>query len=318
MRTRSISVGQLRTFEAVARHLSFSAAAEEMALTQSAVSRQIQSLEEEVGVSLFLRHTRSVELTSAGAQLLIAVSKSLPRIDNAVRQIRQSTGRRTVWLSTFATFASSWLIPRLEDFERENPDIDIRVDTSENGLETEAAKVDLVLRYGQMQSMPSHAVRLFGEQLTPAVSPRRLESGPPLKKASDVAQFTLVETGDGHPTYSEWLTWRQWFEEHDVPMLQPKRWLYFSSGDQRVQAALAGQGIVLARLPFILESLANGELIEPLPKLRMDSPLAYWLVIGQHNVHRPEVRLFCEWLMAQGKITRQTSGEAPDPATTES
>jgi DNA-binding transcriptional LysR family regulator len=102
LRTRPISAGHLRAFEAVARHLNFRAAAEEMALTQSAVSRQIQSLEEEVGVGLFLRHTRAVELTSAGAQLLMAVSQTLPRIDGAVRQIRQSAGRRAVALTTFA------------------------------------------------------------------------------------------------------------------------------------------------------------------------------------------------------------------------
>jgi len=126
LRSRPISAGNLRAFEAVARHLNFRAAAEEMALTQSAVSRQIQALEEEVGVSLFLRHTRAVELTSAGAQLLLSVQQSLPRIDGAVRQIRQSAGRKSVSLTTFASFASMWLIPRLEAFQRDHPDIDIR------------------------------------------------------------------------------------------------------------------------------------------------------------------------------------------------
>jgi LysR family glycine cleavage system transcriptional activator len=137
LRTRPISAGHLRAFEAVARHLNFRAAAEEMALTQSAVSRQIQALEEEVGVSLFLRHTRAVELTSAGGQLLMAVSQSLPRIDNAVRQIRQSAGRRSVAITTFASFASMWLIPRLEQFQRQHPDIDIRIDATDTPLDLE-------------------------------------------------------------------------------------------------------------------------------------------------------------------------------------
>ena len=152
LRTRPISAGHLRAFEAVARHLNFRAAAEEMALTQSAVSRQIQSLEEEVGVGLFLRHTRAVELTSAGAQLLMAVSQSLPRIDGAVRQIRQSAGRRAVALTTFASFASMWLIPRLEQFQRDNPDIDIRIDATDNTLDLDVADVDLALRYGPMSA----------------------------------------------------------------------------------------------------------------------------------------------------------------------
>jgi LysR family transcriptional regulator, glycine cleavage system transcriptional activator len=314
LRTRPIAAGHLCAFEAVARHLNFRAAAEEMALTQSAVSRQIQSLEEEVGVSLFLRHTRAVELTSAGAQLLMAVSQSLPRIDNAVRQIRQSAGRRSVALTTFASFASMWLIPRMEQFQRDNPDIDIRIDATDTPLDLEIADVDLALRYGPMATMPAQAVRLFGEQLTPVASPWLLKERP-LTRPADVAHFTLIEAGDAHQTHLEWLTWRRWFDEHGLAKLQPKRWLYFNYAYQMVQAALAGQGVVLARLPLVAESLANGDLIEPLPKLRMDSPMAYWLVIGPRSAQRPEIRAFCEWLMGQSRITRETIGEVPDPDT---
>jgi DNA-binding transcriptional LysR family regulator len=315
LRTRPISAGHLRAFEAVARHLNFRAASEEMALTQSAVSRQIQSLEEEVGVALFLRHTRAVELTSAGAQLLMAVSNALPRIDSAVRQIRQSAGRRSVALTTFASFASMWLIPRLEQFQRDHPDIDIRIDASDQTLDLDVADVDLALRYGPTATMPPHAVRLFGEQLTPVASPWLLKSGPALKKQADIANFTLIEAGDAHSTHLEWLTWRRWFDEHGLPKLQPKRWLYFNYAYQMVQAALTGQGIVLARLPMIAESLANGDLYEPLPHQRMDSPMAYWLIVGPRSAQRPEIKAFCDWLMAQSKATRQAIGEVPDPDT---
>jgi len=315
LRTRPISAGHLRAFEAVARHLNFRAASEEMALTQSAVSRQIQALEEEVGVSLFLRHTRAVELTSAGAQLLMAVSQSLPRIDSAVRQIRQTAGRRSVALTTFASFASMWLIPRLEKFQRENPEIDIRIDASDATMDLEVADVDLALRYGPMGNMPPHAIRMFGEQLTPVASPWLLKSGPPLKKAQDLSQFTLIEAGDAQATHLEWLTWRRWFDERELPKLQPKSWIYFNYAYQMVQAALTGQGVVLARLPMIAESLANGDLVEPMPQHRMDSPMAYWLIVGPRSGHRPEIKAFSEWLATQSKATRQTIGEVPDPDT---
>ena len=315
LRTRPISAGHLRAFEAVARHLNFRAAAEEMALTQSAVSRQIQALEEEVGVGLFLRHTRAVELTSAGAHLLMAVSQSLPRIDGAVRQIRQSAGRRAVALTTFASFASMWLIPRLEQFQRDHPDIDIRIDASDNKLDLEVADVDLALRYGPMATMPSNAIRLFGEQLTPVVSPWLLKASEGLARPADVAQFALIEAGDAHQTHLEWLTWRRWFDEHGLAKLQPKRWLYFNYAYQMVQAALAGQGVVLARLPLVAESLANGDLVELLPKQRMDSPMAYWLIVGPRSAQRPEIKAFCDWLLAQGKATREAIGEVPDPDT---
>ncbi|MDB5947309.1 MAG: transcriptional regulator, LysR family-like protein, partial [Ramlibacter sp.] len=290
LRSRPISAGNLRAFEAVARHLNFRAASEEMALTQSAVSRQIQSLEEEVGVSLFLRHTRAVELTSAGAQLLLAVTQTLPRIDAAVRQIRQSAGRKSVSLTTFASFASMWLIPRLEQFQRDHPEIDIRIDASDTSVDLDIADVDLALRYGPVANMPASAVRLFGEQLTPVASPWLLKSNPPLKQPADLAQFALIEAGDAHRTHLEWLTWRRWFDEQQQTKLVPKRWLYFNYAYQMVQAALTGQGVVLARLPMVAESLANGDLIEPLPNLRMESPHAYWLIVGPRSAQRAEIK----------------------------
>ena len=247
LRSRPIAAGHLRAFEAVARHLNFRAAAEEMALTQSAVSRQIQSLEEEVGVPLFLRHTRAVELTSAGAQLLLAVQQSLPRIDGAVRQIRQSAGRKSVSLTTFASFASMWLIPRLEAFQRDNPEIDIRIDASDTAVDLDVADVDIALRYGPRETMMPGAVRLFGETLTPVASPWLIKSNPPIRKPADIANFTLIEAGDAHRTHLEWLTWRRWFEVNKLERAQPKRWLYFNYAYQMVQAALTGQGVVLAR-----------------------------------------------------------------------
>jgi LysR family transcriptional regulator, glycine cleavage system transcriptional activator len=315
LRSRPISAGHMRAFEAVSRHLNFRAASEELALTQSAVSRQIQALEEEVGVALFLRHTRAVELTSAGAQLLLAVSQALPRIDAAVRQIRQSAGRKSVSLTTFASFGSMWLIPRLEAFQRDNPDIDIRIDASDTAVDMEVADVDIALRYGPASAMPAHAVRMFGEQLTPVASPWLLKSGPPLTKPEDIANFALIEAGDAHRTHLEWLTWRRWFDEQHLTKLTPKRWLYFNYAYQMVQAALTGQGLVLARLPLVAESLANGDLIEVLPHQRMDSPMAYWAIVGPRSAQRPEIEAFYNWLLAQSKATRATIGEVPDPDT---
>ncbi|HEY2255913.1 MAG TPA: LysR substrate-binding domain-containing protein [Variovorax sp.] len=309
LRSRPISAGHLRAFEAVARHLNFRAAAEEMALTQSAVSRQIQSLEEEVGVSLFLRHTRAVELTDAGAQLLLAVQQSLPRVDGAVRQIRQNAGRKSVSLTTFASFASMWLIPRLEAFQRDNPEIDIRIDASDTALDMDMADVDLALRYGPQDNMPSGSLRLFGENITPVASPWLIKSNPPIKAPADIARFTLIEAGDAHRTHLEWLTWRRWFDVNKMPRAQPRRWLYFNYAYQMVQAALTGQGLVLARSSLIAESLANGDLVEVLPQHRMDSPMSYWLIIGPRSALRSEIQAFCEWLQSQAAITRETIGE---------
>ena len=163
---------------------------------------------------------------------------------------------------TFASFASMWLIPRLEQFQRDNPDIDIRIDATDHAVDLQLADVDLALRHGPVATMPPNAKRLFGEQLTPVVSPWLLKGGATLARPADVAQFTLIEAGDAYSTHLEWLTWRRWFDEHGLSKLQPKRWLYFNYAYQMVQAALTGQGVVLARLPLVAESVANGDLVD--------------------------------------------------------
>jgi LysR family transcriptional regulator, glycine cleavage system transcriptional activator len=324
LRTRPIGAGNLRAFEAVARHLNFRAAAEEMALTQSAVSRQIQALEEEVGTQLFSRHTRSVELTAAGMGLLGSVAPSLERIDSSVRQIRTSVGRKHVALTTFASFASMWLIPRLEAFQKSEPDIDFRIDASDVSVDMETADVDVALRYGPARSMPAHAIRLFGEQLTPAASPWLLKSIPSIQSPADFAHCTLIEAGDAHSSHLDWLSWQRWFARQAelggpkadaLRKMTPKRWLYFNYAYQMAQAALSGQGVVLARTPLVAEHLARGDLVEILPKLRMDSPMAFWLILSPRqrllSTARPEVTAFCTWLKAQATETRRLIGEMP-------
>ncbi|MBL8336696.1 MAG: LysR family transcriptional regulator [Rhodoferax sp.] len=315
LRTRPIAVGHLRAFEAVARHLNFRAASEELALTQSAVSRQIQAMEDEIGVPLFLRHTRAVELTSAGGQLLRAVVPALERLDAAVRMVRRSAGRRSVAITTWASFASMWLIPRLEAFQSAHPDIDLRIDASDVRVDLDTADVDIALRYAPVGAVPSTAVRLFGEQLTPVASPWLIRSGPPLRKGADLANFALIEASDGHRTQSlQFLAWRRWLDAYQLQTLEPKRWLYFNYAHQIAQAALTGQGVALARVPLVADSLASGDLVEVLPGMRMDSPLVYWLMVGPRAAERPEIVAFCQWLQAQAAITRVALGEADAPA----
>ena len=313
-RTRPVAVGHWRAFLAVARHLNFRAAADEMALTQSAVSRQIQALEDEVGEPLFLRHTRAVELTSAGAQLQRAVAPAVERMVAAVRLARQAAGRRSVAITTWASFASMWLIPRMEAFQRDHPGVDIRIDASDVPVDLETSDVDLALRYSLPGPGAQGGQRLFGEQLAVVGSPWLLKSGPPLGTPADVARFTLIEAGDAHRSqHLEYLSWRRWFDRCDLPTLQPQRWLYFNYAHQIVQAALSGQGLALARMPLIADALAAGDLVEVLPGYRIDSPLAYWLMVGPRSAQRPEIRAFCEWLHAQAQLTREAIGDLPDP-----
>jgi len=305
MPSRPIAMGNLRTLEALARHLNFRLAADELALTQSAVSRQLQALEDEVGVPLFLRHTRSVELTSAGAELLRAASPSLERIDTAVRTIRRSAGRKSVTLNTWASFASIWLIPRLEAFQSEYPGIDIRIDATDMPVDLETSDADLALRYTRPEKAGKDAIRLFGEQLTPVASPWLLERNGPLRQGADLAHHALIEATNSHQAkHLQWLTWRRWLDANGHSKLEPKRWLYFNYAHQILQATLTGQGVALARTPMVADSLANGDLVEVFPGQRLDTPYATFLIKGPRSGSRPEIQAFTAWLLAQAQVTR--------------
>ena len=306
LRTRPLSVGYLRCFEVTARLLNFRAAADELSLSQSAVSRQIQSLEEELGMVLFLRHTRSVELTEAGTVLFRSVSGLLNQLDLTVQQIRHSVLRKSIAVTTFASFASMWLIPRLASFQNLHPEIDIRIDASDKPVDLSVSDIDIAIRYGPASRMPTGATRLFGDQLIAVASPRLLEQEGGIQSAHDLTRFTLIEASDPQSSHMDWLTWRHWFNAQGLNGVQPVRWLHFNYAYQMVQAALNGQGVVLARPPLIAQSLANGELVEVLPGGRNDSPMSYWLLVNPSQVPSEQVKAFCEWVMAQAQETQMT------------
>jgi LysR family glycine cleavage system transcriptional activator len=319
IRHRPLSIGPLRAFEAVARTLSFRKAAEELSLTQSAISRQIRALEEEIGCTLFLRGTRHVELTADGAALQSTTITVMEKLDQTVRQIRRARGRRVVTVTTFPSFASLWLIPRLEAFQRDFPDIDIRVSASDVIVELDDSEIDLALRYTTPANASPHAVHLFGETLTPVAcsSLMRMAAegrGPALSMPADLAQYTLAEEDDMRS--GEVLSWRRWLRENGAAGLQPRRWMYLNFTYQQVQAAMSGQALALARVAMVSEQLQRGDLIEPFGMdARMSSPYSYWLLQAKHSSHRPEVQQFSEWILAQAAQTRIDIGETETAST---
>lgn len=303
-RHRPLGVGPLRAFEAVARRLSFRAAAEELHLTQPAISRQIRALEDELGAALFLRGTRHVEITGPGQQLLRSVLPLLTRLDGTVRQIRSTQRRQPVGVTTFASFASMWLLPRLQAFQAAHPQADIRISADDHMAEFDELEIDLALRHCHPQDAPVGSLRLFDEVLTPVASPRLLERQP-LQRAADLAQHTLLEEDDHKPS-AEYVSWQHWLRVNAPPALEPRSWLHLNFTYQRIQAALAGQGVALARVPLTLESLQRGDLVEPFGAAgRIRSPFAYWLVRWPQRQERPALAAFEDWVLTQAEATRQ-------------
>jgi LysR family glycine cleavage system transcriptional activator len=303
----------LRCFAAVARRSSFSQAADDLHLTQPAVSRQIKSLEDELGASLFQRGTRKVEITGEGTALLQAVAPWLDRLDATVQQIRASRGRRVVNLTTFPSLASLWLLPRLHAFQSTNPDIDIRISASDALIDLDDAEFDLALRYCHPDVAPPGARRMFGEVLTPVISVSMRDAvhagqASPLSSPADLSEHTLLEEDDHRPS-GQYLSWRRWLLQQGHAGIEPRRWLYLNFTYQQIQAALSGQGIALARLAMVWDMIQRGELVEPFGDAgRTTSPFAYFLVPGSPS-RRAEVDAIVEWIEAQAAQTRTAVGE---------
>jgi LysR family glycine cleavage system transcriptional activator len=317
LRQRPLQLDHLRTFDAVARRLSFSAAANELHLTQSAISRQIKALEEDLGAPLFSRGTRRVELSAAGLTLRHTLTPLLDQLDRVVRDIRSRGGRPRVSVSTFASFASLWLMPRLAAFQKANPDFDIRLSATDHMTSLDDPEQDIVLRYCEPDMAPM-GERMFGELITPVASPHllaqaRTGAAPPLDQPSDVARHTLLEEDDPRPSTSYQLSWRRWLDEHGMSGLQPQRWLYLNFTYQQVQGALAGQGIALARLALVHDLLEGGELVELFDgRCRIAGTFGYYLIQLPLAQQRPELVRFVEWVRAEATLTRRALGEEAD------
>ncbi|HZQ60132.1 MAG TPA: LysR substrate-binding domain-containing protein [Casimicrobiaceae bacterium] len=288
-----------RGFDAAVRHKSFTRAAEELHLTQSALSREIKKLEEEIGTALFARGRRGLELTPAGETLHVVVRSVLREVAQAVATIRARGSARRLTVSTTVTFASLWLVPRLPHFREQHPDVEVFVSADNRLIDLDRGEVDLAVRFTQAQKVPQDALRLFGEGIVPVASPK-LVAREKLKRPEDLARVVLLHLEDARVP---WLDWPVWLTAAGVRDLAPAGNLRFSQYDQLLQAAIAGQGIALGRRPLIDAFLAAGALVMPFAK-RYDVPYAYFAIPAAHARERPEAAAFLAWLMAEA------SGEA--------
>ncbi len=298
-RRRPVGLAPLRGFAAAARQLSFTLAAGELHLTQSSISRQIAALEQQVGKPLFVRGTRALRLTEDGARLYSATRTALAAVDRAVDEIRGVDAAPRVTVATYASFASLWLVPRLAAFQREHPEIEIRIDAGDRFVDLGAAGADLALRWCRPEAASRDGLRLHLEEMTPALAPALLErSGVALEQPADLLRLPLLELDDGLPT-ADVSRWQRWFDFAGVAAAAPAGRLYFTYIDQSVQAAVRGQGVVLARSPFLDDLLASGTLVAPFARLRMPTGAAYYLVENPARRERPAVVAFRDWVLAE-------------------
>ena len=284
-------------FEAAARHLSFTKAGEELYLTQSAVSRQIKELEDQLGLPLFQRRHRALSLTDAGQQFYAVAAQVITTMRAATERLRTQAGkRRPLTVTTTNSFASLWLIPRLAGFTREHPGVDVRITAETKVQDLERDGLDVALRHGPASLAGPNAVRLFGERVFPVCSPKLLKKLP-LKKPEDLRNHVLLQYHDPdvrHP----WLHWKTWLEVAGVAGLRPAGTLSFSGYEQIIPAAVAGHGVALGRSPLVKDLIDSRQLIAPF-KSMADPARAYFVIVSRDAAQRPEVNAFVEWLKSE-------------------
>ena len=291
------SLDFLRGFEAAGRRLSFTLAAEELFVTQSALSRQVKALEDALGVALFVRKHRTLALTPAGAAFHRTVTDKLRDLAAAADAVRAADRGPGLTVSTTVSFAALWLIPRLPTFRTAHPAVEVYVSADDRLVDLARGDVDVAVRYLADAGAPADAVRLFGERLLPVASPALVKRGPPLKQPGDLAHHVLIHLDDPGGIMP-WLNWPAWLASNGQPALKPAGTMRFSLYDQVIQATVAGQGVALGRIPLIAELMNDGRLIAPFSK-RYDSPRGYFAVAAPHAAQRPEAAAFIQWLRSR-------------------
>jgi DNA-binding transcriptional LysR family regulator len=294
----------LKGFVAAARHASFTKAGEALFLTQSAISRQVQALEGQLGVPLFRRSTRQLQLTPEGEILYRAALAAFAELNDAVRQIAAPRRPAGVSISTSIGFAALWLVPRLSSFQEAHPDIAVRLSADNRAVDLERDDVDLAIRYCAPGDAPAGSHKLFTEALLPVVGPG-LRSQLPAAARLDhdtLGQLTLLAFEDAiaHP----WFAWNNWLQPLGLNAGQARGHLQFNHYDQCIAAAVAGQGVALGREPLIRDHLADGRLLALAPT-RPVPERAYYLLAGD-TANEPAVAAFTAWLLGQADTPSET------------
>ncbi|MCP5367458.1 MAG: transcriptional regulator GcvA [Hyphomicrobiales bacterium] len=307
MARRLPPLNAVRAFEAAARHLSFSRAADELNVTPAAVSHQVKGLEEFLGVTLFRRVNRAVLLTDAAQVLLPGLSDGLDRLAAAFERLRASQQSGELTVTSGPAFAAKWLIPRLEDFQAHHPEISVRVSASLEVVDLRAGIADVAIRFGSGDYPGLRADRLFAESLQPMCAPGLLGDHPPLEA---LRRVTLLhdETARFDPSAP---TWREWLKAAGIDGVDAQRGPRFSNAELALQAAIDGVGVVLGRTRLASRDLAAGRLVAP---FALSLPLLpyFWLVCPEETADQPRIKAFRAWVLAQVELENSEAGyDAP-------
>ena len=299
----------LRALESAARHLSYTKAAEELHITQSAVSHQIRHIEELWDVKLFQRRGRQITLTAAGQRVAPIVREFITRMTDAIDALHEKPDRSALRVSLLQSFAFKWLVPRLGRFTERYRDIDVWISTTEDLATFEADRVDVAIRLGHGAWPRMHVTPLLREYVFPVCSPKFLERIVPPEHPEDLFRFPLVyrHSEDICPR------WRDWFRDAGTEVTSLPRGTQFPETSMTVQAAIDGQGIALARSAHVADDLAAGRLVKLFDVYSLSS-VAYYIVCPEGRERVPHVAAFSEWLLEEAAVSQADFDRVAGPA----
>lgn len=293
MRKRLPPLNALRTFEAAARNGSFKHAAEELCVSHSAISHQIKQLERRLGVELFSRKSRAVELTKAGRAYYPVLRGAFDRIAEGTERIFKPNEPGILTVQSYSTFAIRWLIPRLPGFRALRPDIQVRLHTSQSDVDFEHDDVDVCVMIGNRAHNGVQYDYLFSSQVFPVCSPALLDRKPALNKPEDLATQTILQV---YPSEKDWWVW---LEENDVQGIDPDSGLQFDSYDMALNTAMQGLGVALGIEPFVNRDLEAGLLLEAFPGMRVYTRGDWFMACRNERAETDKVASFRAWLLQE-------------------
>jgi LysR family transcriptional regulator, glycine cleavage system transcriptional activator len=298
------SLNGLRAFEAAARHLSFTRAAAELNVTQTAISHQIRRLEEQLGLKLFVRRNRALALTREAESYLPAVRAAFEDLRRATQRLKRPQRDGLLTLSTLASLAAKWLLPRVVAFQEAHPGLEVRVSASTHLVDFRREEIDMAVRYGRGDWPGLRAQWLMAEDIFPVCSPALLKGPHPLKRPEDLAHHTLL-----HATLSR-EDWQLWLTAAGLPTeLAQRRGLTFDQSFMCIEAAIEGLGVALGRSAFVEADIAQGRLVVPFDVV-LPAEAGFYIVAPEETADDPKIALFRDWL-----IKSVTPGaKAPPPA----
>jgi DNA-binding transcriptional LysR family regulator len=285
----------LRAFESAARHLSFTRAADELHVTQAAISHQVKGLEERLGVKLFRRLPRRLLLTDEGQALLPDLHDAFNRLALAVERISARSAVGTLTVSSMTTILMTWLVPRLPRFQAAHPEIDVRLMTTQRLVDFSREDIDAAIRFGTGKWPGVKSERMFGEVLTPLCGRRFIDE---IKSPADLRDLPLIRS-------TEEDEWPIWFAAAGVAAAEVTRGPIFDSTKIAVEAAKDGLGIVMGPPTLFADDIAAGRLFQPFA-LAVQTGKSYWFVVPENSADRPKVRAFRDWIFSE--VARPDSG----------